>query len=433
MSKTWIVAKSEYLRRVRSKGFILTTLLLPFAIAILLFVIVLLSISALNDDEVRTVAVVDETGVLAPRLEAASDDGLRFARAEAPADSLRTSVIGGDLDGYLAIPAGVIEGEGRVTYYTSEGTSLSLQERLERRVEEAVEAERLARSDVAPDVLAQLNADVPQRTVKLTEEGEEAGNTGFFIGLGFGMGFLIFMMMIIYGSVVMQGVIDEKSSRVVEVIVSSVRPYQLMMGKVLGIGAMGLTQVLAWGVLIFGVSFFAGSIIALFIDPSQLPETLPENASTAQILASQDIMLPTLSPWLFVWFVVYFLLGYLLFASIYAGVGAVVESQQESQSFTIPIMLPIIVAMYTLMPQIESPHSALAVTMSLFPLTSPISMLVRMAVTEVPLWQILLSAALLTATFLGMVWVTSRIYRVGILMYGKKASWKDLVKWVRYA
>ena len=433
MSKTWIVARSEYLRRVRSKAFILTTLLLPFAIAILLFVIVMLSISALNDDEVRTVAVVDETDVLVSRLEAASDDGLRFTRAQAPADSLRTSVMGGELDGYLAIPAGIVEGEGRVTYYTSEGASLSLQDRLERRVEEAVEAERLARSDVAPDVLARLNADVPQRTVKLTEEGEEAGNTGFFIALGFGMGFLIFMMMIVYGGVVMQGVIEEKSSRVVEVIVSSVRPYQLMMGKVLGIGAMGLTQVLAWGLLIFAVSFFAGGLIALFIDPSQLPEALPQNASTAQILEAQGIALPSISPWLFVWFAVYFLLGYLLFASIFAGVGAIVESQQESQSFTLPIMLPIIVAMYTLMPQIESPHSALAVTMSLFPLTSPISMLVRMAVVDVPFWQILLSVALLAATFLGTVWMTSRIYRVGILMYGKKASWKDLVKWVRYA
>ena len=151
------------------------------------------------------------------------------------------------------------------------------------------------------------------------------------------------------------------------------------------------------------------------------------------MLEAQGIALPTLSPWLLVWFVVYFLLGYLLFASIFAGVGAIVESQQESQSYTLPIMLPVIIAMYTLMPQVESPHSALAVTMSLVPLTSPISMLVRMAVADVPAWQVLLSVALLAATFVGAVWLVGRIYRVGILMYGKKPSLKDLVKWVRYA
>ena len=432
MSKTWTVAKSEYLRRVRSKGFLLTTLLLPFAIALLLFVIVILTISALDDDAARTVAVVDETGALLSRLEAASDEGLQFVQARTSVEALRTSVLEGDLDGYLAIPADVIEGSGRVAYYTAE-SSLTLGERIERRVEEAVEAERIARADVAPELIERLRADVPQQTVRLTEEGEEAGNTGFFIGLGFGMGFLIFMLMIVYGGVVMQGVIDEKSSRVVEVIVSSVRPFQLMMGKVLGIGAMGLTQLLAWGVLILGVSFFAGALLALFVDPSQLPETLPENASTLQVLEAQGISIPTLSPWLFVWFVVYFLLGYLLFASIFAGVGALVESQQESQSYTLPIMIPVIIAMYTLMPQIESPHSALAVTMSLIPFTSPISMLVRMAVTDVPLWQVLLSVALLVATFVGTVWVVGRIYRVGILMYGKKPSLKDLAKWIRYA
>lgn len=431
MHKIWIVLKSEYLRRVRSKGFIITTLLLPLALVVFLAVIVFLTASAFEDEEAKTIAVVDETGLLMERLVAAPSERYRFEAATLPEDSLRAAVIAGRYSGYLVLPAGLVAGEGAATYYARESGGSIFEDRLDALVEGAVEGQRLLEANVAPEVLERLNQNVPLRTVKLTEEGEEAGNTAIFAVLGFGMGFLIFMMMVIYGSVVMQGVIDEKSSRVVEVIVSSVRPFHLMMGKVLGIGAMGLTQMVAWSALMMGATLLAGPLLVLFLDPGQM--NLPDTADTEQILAAANITIPAISPWLFVWFVLFFLLGYLLYASIYAAVGSLVESQQESQSLLFPLLLPVLIAMYTLVPQVESPHSALSVTLSLLPFTSPISMVVRMAVTDVPLWQVALSVLLLAGAFLGAVWLGARIYRVGILMHGKRPSLKEIVRMVRYA
>ena len=433
MNKIWIVAKSEFMRRVRSKGFILTTLLLPFALVLFGVFIVFISVSAFNEEQAstRTIAVIDETGALLSRLQDLSDESLQFVRPDEPADSLRQAVIDEVYDGYLVIPAGLVDGEGRVMYYTIDGGSAIFGDRVERELETAVEAQRLMQENISPEMLAFLNADVPVQVVKLTESGEEAGNTEFFMILGFIMGFLIFMMMIIYGSVVMQGVIDEKSSRVVEVIISSVKPFHLMMGKVLGIGAMGLTQMIAWSCLVMAGSVALGPILALFVDPSTMD--LPDNPGTEEVLSEVGITIPTFSPEIFVWFVLYFLFGYLLYASFYATVGSIVESQQESQGWLLPLMLPVIIAMYTLMPQVESPHSTLAVVMSMLPLTSPISMIVRTAVADVPLWQILLSLLLLVGSFIAAIWVCSRIYRVGILMYGKKPNVKDVVRWFRYA
>lgn len=433
MHKIWIVLRSEYLRRVRTKGFILTTLLLPVALAAFLFFIVFLTISAMEEEPSRTIAVVDETGVLLPRLVEGSDERIRFAAADVPVDSLRALAFAGEkYAGYLTLPAGLVDGEGQASYFSAESAgSFQLEARIRERIEYAVAAVRLEQQQVAPEVLALLTRDVPLRMVKLTEEGEEAGSRGFFIALGYIMGILIFMMMIVYGSVVMQGVIDEKSSRVVEVVVSSVRPFQLMMGKVLGIGAMGLTQMIVWSVLTFVVTTAAGPLVVLFIDPARFD--LPETADTEQVLAAANITIPSLDPVVLVWFVLYFLLGYLLYASFYATVGSLVESQQESQSFLVPLLLPIIIAMYTLMPQIESPNSTLSVVLSMLPLTSPISMVVRTAVTDVPVWQVLLSLLLLVGMFLAAIWVGARIYRVGILMYGKRPSLKDLARWMRYA
>jgi ABC-2 type transport system permease protein len=243
------------------------------------------------------------------------------------------------------------------------------------------------------------------------------------------MGMLIVMMMLIYGSVVMQGVIDEKSSRVVEVVISAVKPFHLMLGKVIGIGAMGLTQLLFWSLLLLCISLAAGTVIAMFLDPAQY--ALSNTASTAQLLEAADISLPSFPASMFVWLVLYFLGGYLLYASLYAAIGSMVESQQDAQGFVIPVVLPIIVAMYTLVAQVENPDSTLSVTMSMIPLTSPVSALIRIAVTDVPVWQSILSLVLLFSSFLGVSWIAGRIYRVGILMYGKKPGLRELVRWIR--
>jgi ABC-2 type transport system permease protein len=220
-------------------------------------------------------------------------------------------------------------------------------------------------------------------------------------------------------------------NRVVEVIVSSVRPFQLLMGKVLGIGAMGLVQMTFWAGLIAAGTMGSGAIISLFVDPANMD--LPDTATQTEILDAVGFQVPDLGPEVFVFFVIYFLLGYLLFSTLFAGIGSAVEQQQDAQSLMLPIMMPIIISIVFLQAVIEAPNSGLSVALSLIPFTSPIPMVVRVAMIDVPIWQLGLSLLLLTGTFVGAVWVSSRIYRVGILSYGKKPSLKEITKWMRYA
>ncbi|QXD14170.1 ABC transporter permease [Rhodocaloribacter litoris] len=431
MHKIWIVLKSEFRRRVRTKWFILTTLLGPVALVAFFAIVGVVAVSSMEDGG-RIVAVVDETGRLLPRLLVEPEDGLRLVAVEGPADSVRAAVMAGQYDGYLRIPAGVIEGAGEVIYYSPEGGGLGIfQSRLERLVREAVEQERLAARNVPPEVLEILRARVPVRMVRLTEAGETAGSTGAYVVIGFIMGFLIYMAMLIYGSVVMQGVIEEKTSRVVEVIVSSVRPFHLLMGKVLGIGAMGLVQMVVWALIILAGTMFSGTLLALFLDPAAFD--LPDDASQRELLAAANFTVPQLSPDVFVWFVLFFLVGYLLYASLFAAIGSAVEQQQDAQSLLFPVMMPLILSIVFIQPVIEAPNSTLALVLSMVPFFSPIPMVVRVAVTEVPFWQVSLSFLLLLGTFVASIWVSARIYRVGILMYGKKPGLKDLLRWIRYA
>jgi len=431
MSKIWIVLKNEFLRRVRSKWFILTTLLGPIALIAFFVIIGVVAVSAMEGGE-RTIAVVDETGVLLPDLEASSDERYRFVAPGIPTDSVRSAVMAGRYDGYLVLPAGLLDGEGEAVYYSPEGGGASVfQGEIAGRVRSAVEKQRLLRRNVPLEVIDILKQRVPIRMVKLTEAGETAGDTGAYIVVGFIMGFLIYLAMLIYGSVVMQGVIEEKLSRVVEIIVSSVRPFQLLMGKVLGIGAMGLVQMVVWAALIMAGTLFSGTILSLFLDPAKL--NLPVDASQEELLAAANFTPPHLSPDVFVWFVLFFLVGYLLYASLFAAIGSAVEQQQDAQSLLLPVMMPIIISIIFIQPVIEAPNSTLAVLLSMIPFFSPIPMVVRVAVTDVPFWQVSLSFLLLVGAFIGAIWVSARVYRVGILMYGKKPRLKDLLRWIRYA
>jgi ABC-2 type transport system permease protein len=431
MNGIWIVAKNEFVKRVRSRWFVLTTLLGPLALIAFFAVIGFVSVKAMESGE-RTVLVIDGTGVLADSLVARSSADLTFRRASAPADSVRQTVLRGDADGYIDIPASVIDGEGAVTYYSMEGGSGGVfQNRLEWVVERVVADHRLAEQQVSRAVREIFESRTDFRSVKLSKEGEEVGDAGAYAVIGFIMGFLIYIAMLVYGSVVMQGVIEEKLSRVVEIIVSSVRPFQLLLGKVLGIGAMGLVQMITWALLIMAVTVFSGAIIALFIDPAQL--NLPVDASQQELLQAVDFQVPTIGAEVFVWFVLFFLVGYLLYASLFSAIGSAVEQQQDAQGLMLPVMMPIVLSIIFIQPIIEAPNSPLAVTLSMIPFFSPIPMVVRVAVTDVPFWQPLLSFALMVATFLGSVWVSARIYRIGILMYGKKAKLSDLIRWMRYA
>jgi ABC-2 type transport system permease protein len=428
--KIFIVAKSEFLKRVSNKWFVITTLFGPIALIGFFAVMGMVTINSMKSGD-QTVKVLDLSGVLFSELQD-DDENTTFVRSSDPEDSLRAEVIRGDYSGYLKLEADIITGAGAASFYSKDGGGISSFARKIRSItRQAVEKRRLVEQNVPQEVFDILNARVDVNMVKLSDSGEESGGTEAFAVLGFIMGFMIYITMLIYGSVVMQGVIQEKMNRVVEVIISSVRPFDLLMGKVLGIGAMGLVQMTFWAILILGGSLAFGAIVSTFIDPAAL--NLPVTASNDEILAAADIVIPAVNPMIFVWFVLYFLLGYLLYASIFSAIGSSVEQQQDAQSLMLPVMLPIIMSIALVQPLIEAPNSTLAIVMSMIPFTSPISMVVRTAVTEVPIWQMLLSFSLLLGFFIGAIWVSARIYRVGVLMYGKKASIKDLIKWVRYA
>lgn len=422
----WVVFRSEFMRRVRTKAFILTTLLVPFGFLALIGVGVVVGI-ATEGSNVEQVAVLDETGVLASRLSLPEDAEL--VPVQISPDSLRAAVRAETFDVALILPASLLDGTGEAEYLSRSGGTL-FREAVRDRVARAVEDERLDRLGAPAEVRAVLDSRVSLRAVRVDETGEANAAGGEMGGtaLGMAMGFLIYLAVLLYGSFVMQSVLEEKTNRVVEVMVSSVRPFHLLMGKVLAMGAVGLTQMLVWIGLAVGVMAFAGPIAAAFMDPATAAD--PE---AAQAMMQMGSFLPANLATLLVSFALFFLGGYLLYSSLFAAAGSAIEQMQDAQSFTLPIMIPIILAFVFMTPVMQSPDSALAVILSMVPFFSPILMLVRMSVTSVPLWQVALSFLLLAASFVAAIWVSARIYRIGILMYGKKPSLRDLARWVRYA
>jgi ABC-2 type transport system permease protein len=430
MQKIWLILQSEFWRRVRSKAFILATLLAPVLLIALMFAPALLGELGEESSE-RTVAVVDETGELFDRLQTASEDasGFTFTAVDAPADSLRAAVLAGDYDGYVILSAALLEEEnGEVTYYSTE-SSLGGPARFENMLEDAVRGAVLTARDVPPDIQALMERDVDVSSQVLSEEGE-AGSGIVLTVIGFGMAFVIYFAVFIYGQFVMQGVIEEKSNRVVEVVVSSVRPFELLMGKVLGVGAMGLVQMIIWVTLAGAGMTFAGTILSLFITPADLG--VPTDASAQEVMEAAGITMPTIPVDLVVWFLLFFVGGYLLYASLFAAVGSAVEQQQDAQNLMYPVFIPLILPIMFVTFVVESPDSMISLVLSLVPFFSPIIMPLRMTAASVPFWQTLLAFVLLVGGFVFTIWVAARIYRIGIFMYGKTPSLTEVVKWATY-
>ncbi|WP_397546363.1 ABC transporter permease [Rhodothermus marinus] len=428
MDKIWIVLQSEFLRRVRTRAFVLTTLLAPILLLAMALLPALIGYLGSRDAS-RHLAVVDSTGVLLARMQERAPATLHLEAVTLPLDSLQAAVLQGRYDGYLILPAALVEGDAAAELYVEKSLGLSFQSQVERLINRAVRDVRLERLQVPPELVAALRAEVPLRQYRLSETGAEADGTVFFSIIGYLMGFIIYGATLAYGSLVMQGVIEEKSSRVIELIVSSVRPFQLLMGKVLGIGAMGLVQFVLWGLLLVAGAMAAGPIIAHFIDPQQL--NLPANASTRELLQAANITLPPIDPLLIVWFVLFFLGGYLMYSSLFAAVGSAVEQQQDAQSLMLPLMLLIVIPILFITYVIENPGAPLSVGLSLFPFFSPILMIVRIAIGSAALWEAVLAYLLLVAGFVGAIWISARIYRIGILSYGQKPSLRELLRWIR--
>ncbi|MGE5480514.1 MAG: ABC transporter permease [Chloroflexota bacterium] len=427
-SKIWTIISHEYTTKVRSKGFIIATALGPIAMFALILIpglIMYLTADATN----RKIAVVDNAAGLGAKIVAA-DTSLYFLSAE-PEKSLHEQALSDEIDGYMVVPSDFIE-SAKVRVFTGGGGGLGFITKLENVASEVWRHEYLKSKGADPKLFEVIDRRVDVQTEKVTEKGSETDYTAAYAGVGYALGFIIYILTLLYGTQVMRGAIEEKANRIVEIIASSARPFEIMMGKVVGIGAVGLTQVLIWTA--FGSALFA---IAPSIINSMSGSMHPQMAMNAGAAAGAAqgmpaaFQMPSFPLGLVALFIFFFIGGYFLYASLFAAIGSAVDQESDAQQLMWPVTLPIIIPILFISAVINDPDSTLSVVLSLIPLFTPIIMIVRVAATDVPIWQVLLSIALLIGAFLGAIWLAAKVYRVGILMYGKKPSIGDIIKWIR--
>ncbi len=447
MNKLWLIVKREYLAKVRNKSFVVMTFLSP--ILMVGMVVLIAYLTKINDSEKRIIAVLNESSYVHNQFlpsESMAFVEFRSIGFEEAKDS--TQAMG--YYGLLHIPEGPnLETVAQSAFlYTKENPVSYVLDRLEGIFENRLRQERLQNLGVSAGDFAAVEQEFEIKTATFDGQKNLKGINEIKAFIGGGFGYLIMMFIIIYGGFVMRSVIEEKTSRIIEVIISSVKPFQLMLGKIVGTSLAGITQFAIW---IFSASLLLFLALLLFdIDMTAMGEATPMGSNTVngmtalpqtpesgiQQYANELFKIPWLL--LLVSFVVYFVLGYLIYSSIYAAIGAAVDNETDTQQFIFPIILPLMLAIYVgFFSVFSNPHGPIAVAFSLFPLTSPIVMLMRLpgGIGEggVPLWQLLCSILLLVLTFLAIVWLAAKIYRVGILMYGKKPTYKELYKWLKYS
>lgn len=429
-----LIIQREFITRVRKKTFLLMTLLAPLLLAAVMIVPGLLA-SMPEDD--KSIIVLDEPSILVPE-EGTSQFSLEYLNPnEFDLETGKTFLRESDKDALLYIPSG--NGwdpdfiKNNILLFGKEDIGIDLQRFVERQLEEKINQQKLIRQGVDPEVVAQTKTKVTIKSFTVGEEGnEETSATPLKMGLGYIAGILIYFFIFFYAVQVMRGVIEEKTSRIVEVIISSVRPRQLMMGKILGIGLVGVVQFLIW-VILSGTIY---AVVSTFIYPEIFAQQVPAGPGSPDLSTVDQTnlfsMLNSINfPVVLSGFIFYFFGGYFLYSALFAALGSAIDQEADSQQFMLPVTAPMIIAITTAMNVIQDPNGPLAFWMSMIPLTSPISMMIRLPF-GVPIWQIALSALILVGTFFGVVALAGKIYRVGILMYGKKVTWKELYKWLKY-
>lgn len=431
MNKILIIIQREFLKRVRTKSFIILTITMPFIMAALVFVP--LWLSSIENDEQQKVAVIDPTGVYAKALKASKS----FAFSSQPAITKDMRSEDSPFDVVVAISGNLVKNDGKVTIYSHKEIPGNLLDYIQSKLNETVQKQKLEATGIAglDKIIDNVQRDVKMSTVKWSKEGDEqASSTYVAIIVGSIFTLLIYIFVITYGGMVMQSVIEEKTNRIVELLVSSVKPFQLMMGKIIGVMLVGIAQMALWGVMLSIIMTVASVVFGISQAPSMAagqpmsPSMMSMSQDTQEILTA-IVNLPYLEIGLM--FIIMFIGGYLLYSSFFAATGASINEQEDANQFVVPITMITLFGLYAAMYSIENTDGPLAFWASLFPLTSPIVMMIRIPF-GVPLWQEVLSIALLYASALLMVWIGSKIYRVGILMYGKKPSIKEIIKWMRY-
>jgi ABC-2 type transport system permease protein len=413
--KLWAIVRREYLERVRTKAFVIGTILGPLLMAGLMIVPALM---ARSKSKPLRVAVVDVSGSLRDEVEQALrevKDGERTRfdvlpgasdASDAAREPLRRAVKDQSLDGYVVLPKDVLR-DGTITYYGRNVSNFGDLNSLEGTVGRVLVSRRLTAAGLDPKKVSDLTREAKLTRMRVSDTGEREDQGATFL-LALILMMILYISILMWGQAVMTSVIEEKTSRVVEVMASGVPSTTLLLGKLIGVGSAGLTQFLVWALSLFAVSLASAGAIGSFV-------------------------MPEIPPLLLVSFVVFFLLGYFFYSALYATIGASVNTVQEAQGLVFPVLMPIILAMVCWPAVMQSPDGRLAFTISMIPGMSPLIMFLRIVVLTPPMWQILLSIALLALSILAVVWFAARVYRVGILMYGKRPTFPEIVRWVRHS
>ncbi len=436
MNKLWLITKREYLTRVTKRSFILATFLTPLAFA--LFFGIVGFIFSYESGETFHIAIIDRDNIFQKRI--ANETNLVFKFEDRELDALRRDFDNTSYDGIIVIPSlkNITFKNYTIDYYSDDQLGLDIKISIEQKISNKIREYKIEQLKLDKNELESLKTSVSLNPEPIHPAGvnESPVTSIMAAAIGFIMGIIMYMTVFIYGMMVMRSVMEEKTSRIVEVMISSVRPFQLMMGKIIGVGAVGLTQVAIWAILIPSLYFL---VMLLFdINPEQMNTMAGSGAEVDSeemegMIAQAMTEIGKIKWWLIVpLFIFYFLGGYFLYSSLFAAVGsAMSDDLGEGQALTIPITLPVLMAFYIMFVAVRAPQSNLAIWSSIFPLFSPIVMPARLAFNP-PWWQIALSVILLGLTCVFFVWLSGRIYRVGIFMYGKKASFKELGKWLFY-
>ncbi|WP_026955811.1 ABC transporter permease [Algoriphagus vanfongensis] len=431
MNKIWLVIQREYLARVKKKSFLLATLLTPLIFPAIMAIFVWIAVEEKENQSLRIIEVVDDNKLFF--LE--SSEQYAFSFSDRSIDEAKELVKNGDRYGFLHIPSFDLKSPQGITFYGEENPNMNLMSYLESSLKKKIEDQRLYETGIDPKIITDIRTSVDIKSIMLDEQGgEKVSNATVNYAIGFVAGILIYMFIFIYGNQIMQGVIEEKSSRIVEILVSSLKPFQLMMGKIVGIAGVGLTQLLIWIVLIGGLTTIVTGYLGMQMPQQQAMEMaqagmeqVPDSgvAEILQVINGIDFVT------LVACFVFYFLGGYLLYGALFAGIGSAVETPSDAQQFMLPVTVPLIVSYMGLFVFIlQDPNSTTSFWLSVIPLTSPIAMMGRVSY-GVPFWELALSMSLLILGFLGTTWVAGKIYRIGILMHGTKPSYKTLWKWIK--
>lgn len=434
MSILTLIIKREFIAKVRNKSFIVMTFLSPLLIVGMSFFIGYLA--NMNKGEITKIAIHDAAGIL--KKDFKNDKETVYADLSAMPLQLAKDTASKNYEGLIYVPkvANPKELASKVVYISDESPSLEFISGIEEVIDNQLTQNNLKELGFDYQKIEKAKTDSSIQLVKFSGENTIKGINEMKIAIGGAFGYLIMMFIIIYGNFVMRSVIEEKTSRIIEVIISSVKPYQLMMGKIIGNSLAGILQFVIWaivgGILLFSVSSFFGveTGAQAAVDPAVLQAAQKGLGTSMQIYLTEIFKLPF--GLLLTSFVIYFIGGYFLYSSLYAAIGAAVDSETDSQQFLLPIIMPLMLGVYVgFFTVVNDPHGTVATVFSMIPFTSPIVMLMRIPF-GVPVWQLVVSIVLLFGTFLGVVWFASKIYRVGILMYGKKPTWKELYKWLKY-